>query len=192
MKPLFKNENIHTILIFTVLTWVVFLLDLVLPIENFGIRPRSMMGLIGIITAPFIHANLSHLLTNSLSLIIFGIIFALVVKRRTLAMMIFIILVQGVLTWILARNANHVGASGLIFGLFGYLLLLGYFQRKPKYVVLSLGMALFFGGLIYGVLPTDPQISWEGHLCGFFAGAIAAKYVRNGKNQKGKIARAVA
>ncbi|MCK5231884.1 MAG: rhomboid family intramembrane serine protease, partial [Desulfobulbaceae bacterium] len=80
------------------------------------------------------------------------------------------------LTWLFAGGGTHIGASGIIFGLYGYLLLIGLFQKKIKYIIISIFILFSYGGMIFGVLPGQPYISWEAHLFGFIAGGIAAKF----------------
>ncbi len=90
------------------------------------------------------------------------------------AKIIWMALVGGSLTWLMGRSAIHIGASGVIFSLFSYLLLAGWFSRKIKYIVVSIALIFFYSGMIFGVLPSTPGVSWEGHLFGFIAGIIVA------------------
>jgi membrane associated rhomboid family serine protease len=170
-----RLQHINTIIHFVIILWAVYFLSFFLPLQQFGIIPRTTIGLIGIPLSPFLHANIYHILTNSVGLLIFGCIFSLLEGRKTAMVISFIVILQGGLTWGFARPGNHIGASGMIFGLFGYLLLIGYFHRKVLYILISLAILFLYGSVIFGVFPTSRQISWEGHLFGFLAGAIAAK-----------------
>ncbi|SMF72652.1 rhomboid family intramembrane serine protease [Pseudobacteriovorax antillogorgiicola] len=160
-----------------VLMWLGFILSLVYPnLAQFGLYPREMWGLIGIFTSPFIHGGWNHLIANTTGMIIFGIIFSWVARGATGSIVLYMMVVQGLLTWIFAREGNHVGASGLVFGLFSYLIFIGFFERKFKHILVSMAVMILWGGTIVGVLPLSPFISWEAHLFGFVAGFFAAKY----------------
>ncbi len=156
------------------LIWISYFLSLVLPIAQYGLVPRTPHGLIGIISAPFIHGSLSHLIGNSFSFIIFALMLAMLEGNKMFAKVILMILIGGFLTWGMGRNANHIGASGLIFSLWGYMLFSGWFSRKLKYIVASIALIFFYSGMIFGVLPGKVGISWEGHLFGFIAGIIVS------------------
>ena len=157
--------------------WGVEILDRVVPInlEAYGLIPRTTEGLIGIFTMPFLHGDLGHLGANTASLIVLGTLVALrgpwVFTRVSLHVMV----VAGAAMWILARSANHIGASGVIFGFLGFLLSIGIFERKLGSTLLSVVVGALYGGMIWGVLPGQPGISWEGHLFGFLGGIHAAR-----------------
>ena len=165
------------------LAWLVELVDEVAfggSLDRFGIRPRSVPGLWGILVAPLLHAGWMHLAANTGPFIVLA---ALVLLGRRLASFIaitlLIVVIGGLGVWLFgAANAIHVGASGLIFGYVGYLLARGYFQRSFWSIALALGVAVIYGGLLFGVLPGQRGISWEGHLFGFLGGIAAARLVR--------------
>lgn len=146
----------------------------------FGVHPRSVWGLPGIVLSPFIHANLVHLATNTIGVLAFGFLFAALEGRGTRGELWFIIVVQGVLTWVFARYGNHVGASGVVFGLFGYLATYALFHRRILSVLMSGTVLFFYGGLLFGMLPLTPLVSWEAHLFGFVAGILSAYSTRKG------------
>lgn len=160
------------------LMWAIEILDLFLggSLNRFGIRPLSWVGLRGILFAPFLHANLVHLTLNTVPFAILG---WLVMLRRTsdfFVVSIITMLVSGLGVWLFAPPlTNHIGASGVIFGYFGFLLSRGYFERSFGPIVLSIVVAMLYGGMIWGVLPTQIGISWQGHLFGFIGGIIAAR-----------------
>ena len=145
-----------------------------LPLQQFGLVPRTQHGLFGILFAPFLHGSLAHLIGNSISLVIFAVMFAIVEGNKMFAKVMLMILIGGALTWLMARNATHIGASGLIFSLWGYLLLSGWFSRKFKYIVVSMMLIFFYSGMIFGVFPGKIGISWESHLFGFIAGILVS------------------
>lgn len=157
--------------------WGVFVASIIFPImKGYGIHPRSIMGLVGIITAPFLHANLNHIIGNTIALITFAPLFIVIVGERAIEKLIVLTLATGALTWLIAFPGNHIGASGLIFGLYGYLILLGFVKKNFKYLFVSIGLLVVYGYMIFGVLPNQAGISWESHLAGFISGAGFAKY----------------
>ena len=137
--------------------------------------PRTELGLIGIFATPFLHANYTHLFANSVGLLSFGIVFAIIEGQHTSSVIGFIVVVGGLLTWVFGRSAMHIGASGVVFGLFGYLTFLGFFHKRFAYILISVATLVLFGTMIFGVLPLQRGISFESHLFGFLAGALAAK-----------------
>ena len=164
---------------FVVLLWAIELVDIFIFggwLDRFGIRPRSLFGLQGILFAPFLHHGLAHLVANTVPLITLGWLIMLRETSDFFIVSVITMFVSGVGTWILGSpNSIHVGASGLIFGYFGFLLSRGYFERSTSSIALSLIAILFYGSLIWGVLPTDESISWQGHLFGFIGGIVAAR-----------------
>jgi membrane associated rhomboid family serine protease len=171
-------NHMKLLLIFIAVLWGVHIFSIIfmpLDIQQYGLQPRRLSGLTGIATAPFLHANFSHLIANTVGLLTFGIIFTTLKGKHTFLLMVEIAVLQGVLLWLFGRSANHIGASGLIFGLFGYLLLAGFFQRKIHYILVSLFVLFSYGGMIFSVLPMHSCISWEGHLFGFIVGGVEAK-----------------
>ena len=141
---------------------------------RFGILPRSVSGLRGIAFAPFLHAGVAHLAGNSVGIVLLG---GLILLRDEADFWIVTIaggLIGGFATWLLARPLIHVGASGVIFAYFGYLLCTGLFERRLGAIALSLFALVAWGGLAFGVLPGQPGVSWESHLFGLIGGAAAA------------------
>jgi membrane associated rhomboid family serine protease len=141
---------------------------------SLSIVPRTAGGLAGVITAPFIHANLAHLAANLPPFLVLG---ALVLRRggpQFLGVAVTIALGQGLLLWLLGRKAAHAGMSGVIFGFFGYLIALAWFTRAAPDLLVMAGVLVFYGGMLAGVAPARKGISWEGHLFGLIAGLGAA------------------
>lgn len=168
-------RNLKSIFFIILVCWLAYFLSYFTSISQYGIRPRSLLGLVGVITSPFLHGSLWHLIGNTIGLLVFGCSIAILEKKMMVTILQIIILGGGG-TWIFARNANHIGASGLIFGLFGYLLFLGYYQKKPKFILISIVTFCSYGSMIFGVIPGNPGVSWEGHLFGFLAGVASAKW----------------
>lgn len=162
------------------LLWGLEIVDFVLggSLDSLGIRPRSVSGLLGILAAPFLHGGFGHLISNTIGFAILGGLVMAWGLDEWMKVTLTAALVGGVGTWLLgASNSVHIGASGVIFGYFGYLVLRGWFERKPASIALSLVVAWFYGSLIFGVFPVlaGPGISWEGHLFGFIGGALVAR-----------------
>lgn len=153
----------------------VFLLEFVAPTEllSYGLVPRTQWGLIGILTTPFLHASFGHLWGNLTSLVVLLLFMMIFHSQRMIASVISIILLGGLLLWIFGRSASHVGASGLIYGLAGFMIVSGIAQRRFLEVVGSMTVALLYGtSLFSGLLPIHPGVSWDGHLAGALAGAV--------------------
>lgn len=140
-----------------------------------GIYPRQLDGLQGIIWAPFLHGSFSHLVANTLPLLTLGGLIMLGEASDFIVVTVVSAVISGLGTWLIgAPNSVHVGASGVIFGYFGYLLLRGYFDRSAFAITAAILVIIFYGGFLWGVLPTQPGVSWEGHLFGFIGGGLAA------------------
>lgn len=145
---------------------------------QFGIVPHRAIGLRGILFAPFLHGGFGHALANTVPFAILG---WLVMVQETSDFAIVTLTaaaVGGLGVWLFGTPGSvHVGASTLIFGYLGFLLLRGYFQRNWASIILSLLVAWLYGGLVWGLLPSQPGISWQGHLFGFLGGALAARAI---------------
>ena len=143
-------------------------------VQSLAIVPRNAVGLVGLVTAPFIHANLAHLAANLPPFLVLG---ALVLRRgeaHFVEIALIITLTQGMLLWLLGRKAAHVGMSGVIFGFFGYLLALAWFTRTTPDLLTAAGVLIFYGGMLAGIAPARGATSWEGHLFGLLAGLATA------------------
>jgi membrane associated rhomboid family serine protease len=163
--------------LFVVLMWIVFLADYILPGEfaTFGIMPRTAEGLKGIVFAPFLHGNWGHLISNTGA--VFALTFTLFWCYENIAWKVWILsaLLDGALVWLLARTSYHIGMSGVIFALLGFLLATGVFRFSLKTLIISGVIFFLYGGALWGVLPKDPNVSWEAHLFGVIAGVFLAK-----------------
>ena len=161
--------------------WVTFAANAILggALLQFGIVPRTVHGLIGIVAAPFLHGSLNHLIANTIPFLIFGWLVMLRDRRHVLPVTHYAALGAGLLAWTIgAPNSVHVGASGVIFGYLGFLLLSGWYSRSVMSIVMSLGVAALWGGTVMQVLPGAPGVSWQGHLGGFIGGILAARKFR--------------
>ena len=140
----------------------------------FGLIPRTMHGLPGILTSPFLHASFAHLSANLIAFLILGTLVIIEGVRRFMAVSAIIIVLGGSLVWLFGFAGLHIGASGWVFGLWAYLLSRAWFQRSWSNLITASVVALLYGGLVVGFLPRQ-GVSFEGHLFGAFAGFIAAK-----------------
>ena len=151
-------------------------------LDRFGIAPHQLIGLRGILFAPFLHGNFPHLIANTVPFLILGWLVMLQETSDFWIVTIITMIVGGLGVWLFAAPGSlHIGASGLILGYLGFLLLRGYFQRNFASILLSIVVGVLYGGLIWGVLPTQPGISWQGHLFGFLGGVLAARMIAKEK-----------
>ena len=148
-------------------------------LDQFGIRPRSIAGLWGILFAPLLHGNFQHLMANTVPLFVLGWLVLSTRRVQTfLKVTAIIVLISGLGTWLIGpRLSVHLGASGLIFGYLSFLLLVGYFERSFRSIALAVVVFFIYGGLIWGILPLVEGVSWQAHLFGFIGGGIAASQI---------------
>jgi len=142
--------------------------------RTFGLRPRDRNGLVGILLMPLLHANATHASANTYPLVALGALMGLSGEHNLAAASGFIVLAGGSAVWLFARNALHVGASGLIFGWFGYLLARAWVEANFQSLAIAMAVAFSYGTLVWGMLPRAGRVSWEAHLFGALAGAGAA------------------
>jgi membrane associated rhomboid family serine protease len=147
--------------------------------NKYGIQPHDGNTLWHIFTAPFLHANLDHIMANSMPLAVFGFLAALRGMARFITVSLIIMVASGLGVWFLsASDTVTVGASGLIFGYFGYLIARGFVEHRPFDIVVGLVIALFYGTIVFGALPGQPGISWQAHMFGLIGGVLAAWFTR--------------
>lgn len=161
-----------------VLLWVIEIVDcLVLgsALDKWGTTPRTLWGLVGIPITPLLHGGFGHLAANSVPLFVLGLIIGLRGLRTLVETTAIVTLVGGAGVWLFARKVTHIGASGVIFGYFGYLIARGFFDKSVRSLLVGVGVLILYGGLFWGVLPQSDGVSWEGHLFGLLAGILAAK-----------------
>jgi membrane associated rhomboid family serine protease len=170
------RDELYGVLLFVGAMWGVFLVSLALPsLDSYGVVPRTLVGLVGIPAMPFLHADLHHIVSNTLPLIILLMLLA-GSKARSWEIVIEVVLLGGFLLWLFGRRADHIGASGLIFGLAAFLVVSGLLERRIVPLMACVTVALLYGGtLLSGVLPRlGSHVSWDGHLCGAAAGGVIA------------------
>lgn len=178
------RSGLQTALLAMAILYAVYFLNYFIPtdLRIYGIRPREIEGLWGILCSPFLHGNYRHLLANT------GALFALLLvafafsRKLTWVAIIIITLVGGGLVWLFGTaNSVHIGASGLIFGLIGFLMFIGFFRREWAALAVSLSVFLLYGGALLSLLSFVPGVSWSGHFFGFAAGVMAAWWTRAAK-----------
>lgn len=176
----FEQQLNFALRLFTLLT-VIELLNLVTgrQLNHLALIPRDLHALGGILISPFLHGSLWHYMSNIVPICVFSVLVMQYGGRCFAKVSVFILLITGALVWLLGRDAYHLGASGIVYGYFGFLLVAGFVSRKPKLIFISLAVGFFYGGMIFGVLPLQRFISWESHLFGFLSGIVAAKLFVN-------------
>lgn len=174
-KKIFKYSVVIPMLFILVL-WIIKIIEITLGIHfiTLGNYPRHLKGVLGIIMSPLIHKDLSHLIGNSTSFLILST--ALFFFYRKVALKVFLLnyFFSGIFLWLGGREAWHIGASGIIYGLTAFLLLSGIIQHDLRLLTISLIVTFLYGSFIWGIFPFEPTISWDGHLMGAVSGAILA------------------
>jgi membrane associated rhomboid family serine protease len=165
---------------FVALIWCIQLLNwgLDLGLERFGVRPRQLAGLPGILLAPLLHGGFSHLFANSLPLLVLGTVMLHLYPNSALKVIPAIYLGPGIAVWLFARASVHLGASGLVYGLVSYIFMAGLIRRDTRAIAASLLVCLLYGALAWGVLPIEPGVSWETHLAAALIGLALAIALR--------------
>ncbi|MGP3914208.1 rhomboid family intramembrane serine protease [Nonomuraea sp. 10N515B] len=163
-----------------VVMWVVEGVDFVLngALDQFGILGWDPEGLVGILFAPFLHGGFGHLMANSVPLLVLGFLAGLRDVRKFLWASLIIIVIGGLGTWLTSPAVYTVGASGLVFGYFGYILARGVFDRRLLDIVIAVGVGIVYYGILAGLLPNQEGISWQGHLFGLVGGVVSGWVLR--------------
>ncbi|MQY13433.1 hypothetical protein SRB5_35810 [Streptomyces sp. RB5] len=152
-------------------------------LDTFGIRPREASELRDVVPAAFMHFGFEHLAANTVPLLVLGFLAALRGTRRFLGVVAMITLASGIGVWLVAPpDSNTAGASGVVFGLFGYLLVRGFVDRRAADILVGLLVAVLYGSILWGVLPTNEGVSWQGHLFGLLGGVGAAFFFSERKH----------
>lgn len=163
-------------LVFIGILWTVFIFDQAfgLRLGRFGLRPGSLPGLIGLVTAPLLHGNFQHILSNTLPLLVSLTATLYLYPTAALRAVPLIWLGSGAIAWLIGRDSLHLGASGLIYGLLAFVFVSGILRRDLRSVAVSLLVGFLYGSMVWGVLPTRPNMSWEMHLAGALTGVLLA------------------
>ena len=175
------KRNLLIPIVFVILMWMINIFQFVYGIDlgNLGIHPRDSTTLIGIFTSPLIHGNWEHLLSNSLPMLVLGILLFLIYDRVAIWVWVLNYFFTGLFVWLFARDSYHIGASGVIYGLASFLFFSGFFRMDIKSIAISSGVAIFYGGMVWGILPIQPGVSWESHMFGGLVGLALAYLFRN-------------
>ena len=144
----------------------------------FGLIPRQISGFDGVVGMPFLHGSFAHLGANTAPLLVLGALLAATTTRALVAINTVVVGLGGTLVWLLGSSAIHIGASGLVFGWFGFLIMRGLVDRSIVTLGAAVLVAVLYGSIIWGALPGQPGVSWEAHLFGAIAGAVAAFLTR--------------
>ncbi len=169
-----KAFRVPLILVF--IMWAIAVFQFFMPdyFLEMGLLPRSVNRLSGIITSPFIHGDFSHLISNTIPF--FFLLWAIFYFHRKYAFIILILtwLITNGLVWVFARNSYHIGASGLVYAYFGFLVVSGFILRNIKQLAVSFIVIVLYGGMLWGIFPTQRGVSWESHLFGVISGVLVA------------------
>jgi membrane associated rhomboid family serine protease len=178
------SRGIVVLMALVAMAWIVELGDFLVPgrwLDSHGIQPRTWNGLWGILFAPMLHGSFAHLMANTIPFLVLGFLVMLRGLGTFVGVSLLVIVMGGFAVWLLApTNTIHIGASGLIFGYIGYLMARGYFERSLGSLAIALLVAVAYGGALWGVLPGQIGISWQGHLFGFLSGIASAGLLRPG------------
>jgi membrane associated rhomboid family serine protease len=175
--------------IFFVLTiWLVYWFEIRFSVifNSWGVYPRTVEGLKGIIFSPFIHGSVKHLFNNSIPLLVLTTALFYFYKKDSWRVLFFGVLLTGIITWTIGRPSYHIGASGIVYMLVAFLFFKGVFSSYYRLIALSLIIVFLYGGLLWYVFPIEEGISWEGHLAGLITGFLFA-FLFKTKIEKPKI-----
>jgi membrane associated rhomboid family serine protease len=171
-----------------VLCWSVFVMDeyLGFHLKEFGMKPRTMEGLRGILTIHFLHGDLEHIVQNSLALFVLNSFVFYFYRSIALPVFAALFFFSPIFLWFSGRDGNHIGASVLIYAEFAFLLVSGLIRKNPMLLRVALVVVLYYGSLVWYVFPVDKKVSWEGHACGFVMGLLSAFWWRRQGPQRKK------
>ena len=170
------KNTIKLPILLVIIIVITFLFELVVPgnLSWLGIRPRSISGLPGIILSPFLHRDLGHLLANAFPLLIMGCLVSALAPSLFVLRTIVLVVLSGSLTWLISSSGIVIGASGLAFAYWAFLITNGVFQKKPKDILIAIATFLIYGTLVFGLFRFQQGVSWAGHFSGAIAGVLFA------------------
>ena len=166
--------------IFVAVLWIIEIIEQVggYSFVKLGVYPHHLKGLPGILLSPFIHSGFEHLLSNSIPFFILSVMLVYFYRRISYRIFIQLYLLAGLCVWLAGREAWHIGASGVVYALAAFHFISGIIRNDVRLLTLSIVVVFLYGGLIWGMMPIDPEISWEGHLWGAISGVVLAIYYR--------------
>lgn len=176
------TTNLRILAGMVVVLWSLEIIDTFIlggALNRLGIQPRQTRGIKGIVLAPLLHGNLKHLSTNTMPLVVMGGFILFLQGQQVFWIVTAVVwLISGLGTWLFGGpRTNHIGASGIVFGYFGFLVLQAYFDQNVLTIGIAIIVALLYGGILWGVLPIKRGRSWQGHLFGIVGGGLAARYL---------------
>lgn len=180
-----EKTKLFTILfipiLFLIIIWGVKLIEYYLDLSfvKFGVYPKNLNGLKGVLFSPFIHKDFTHLINNSYPILILGSMLFGFYKKIGLKIFLWLFFISGFWLWTIGRPSFHIGASGIIYSLASFLFVSGIIRKNPRLSAISMLIIFLYGSMIWGVLPTNTSVSWEGHLAGSIAGILVAFFFRN-------------
>lgn len=166
---------------FVGIIWIIKISELTLnkDFSSFGLYPLKIKGIIGIITSPLIHGNIEHLIANSIPLLVLGTFLFYFYSKVSYKVFFLIYIMTGIWVWFGGRPSYHIGASGIVYGLAGFIFTSGVILKNIRLLAISLLVVFLYGSMFWGIFPLDPKISWESHLLGLIAGIILAIIYKN-------------
>lgn len=172
----FSNSVVFGPLLAILSIWIVFWIEVRFDINlnEFGIKPRSIKGLRGILFSPFIHGSIEHLYNNTIPLGTLTAAIFYFYNKDALKVLLFGVVLSGFFTWLIGRPSYHIGASGLIYVLVSFIFFKGILAKHYRLIALSLAIVFLYGSMIWYIFPIKESISWEGHLSGFLVGLLLA------------------
>lgn len=174
------KQNVGALAGFIAAIWLVSIAGFVVSDVRLWLAlvPRSPGHLSGILTMPFVHLDWLHIAANTGPLAVFAALIVIRGRRYFLLALLGSVLISGVLLWLFGRSAAHIGASGVVFAFFSLLVANAYFTRSIGNALIAIVVVTFYGGIVWGVLPSDSGVSWDGHLAGLVAGVLTARILR--------------
>lgn len=170
-------KKIYPAIFLVIVIWIVFYIEFVFEISfsKYGIIPRHVTGLRGILLAPFLHANVYHLVSNTVPVLVLTLILFIFYYERAYHVLFWSVILTGIGVWLFGRPAIHLGISGVIYAFASFIFFAGIYKRKFLSIIISIAIVAVYGGLIWGLLPQKFYISYESHIAGFIAGFILAR-----------------
>ena len=181
-----REEGLAVVGLLFVAMWGLEIADTVAnhKLDQYGIEPREVDGLVGVVASPFLHADFGHLIGNTVPFVLMGVLIALSGAARVIAVTAIVALVSGLGTWLIAPdNTNHIGASGVVFGYATYLIARGFYNRSMLEIAVGIVVVALFGTALLGGLAPQEGISWQGHLFGAIGGVVAARLLMKDRDR---------
>ncbi|WP_196889103.1 rhomboid family intramembrane serine protease [Aureivirga sp. CE67] len=172
--------QLHKALLFVIPMWVVYIIEIALNrnFNNFGIYPEKFYGLRGVLFSPFLHGDINHLFNNTVPILVLTTILFFFYRKIANKVFFYGFFLTGILTWLLAQDNYHIGASGIVYMLFGFVFFSGIIRKHFRLTAISLMVIFLYGSMFWYIFPIEDKISWEGHLSGLIIGLLFAVIYR--------------